>query len=161
MAKRFLFAVLAAALLAGCAALKPPAASGDAGAQGAGAAATAAPTSALGNWLSPAAAYPAICMTMAAGGELRFSGGFTFYNPSRWVLDGARSELRIELGGTLPFPAESAQYQIKQRPASLARIEPAARALVYHVTPSTESIELGGFVFYRKPSCDIPQTARR
>ena len=161
MATRFLFAVVAGALLAACAPLKPPAATVAAGAASAAAQSGAIAAAAAGSWLSPAAAYPAICMTLAAGGELQFTGGFTFYNPGRWAVDSAKSELRIELGGSMPFPAESAHYQIKQRPASLARIEPARRTLVYKMTPATESIELGGFVFYRKPSCDGANSAKR
>ncbi|MDC8756162.1 hypothetical protein [Janthinobacterium fluminis] len=114
-----------------------------------------------GAWFNPPAEFPGICMTLAPGGELRFAGGFTFYHPSRWSYDSARSELRIELGGTIASPAESANYQLEHHQGNLLRVEAAKRALVYRVTASTESIQLGGFVFYRNLACETGKAAQR
>ncbi|WP_317205209.1 hypothetical protein [Janthinobacterium sp.] len=134
-----LFVVLIAALLAACAAVesKKP---GD---------------ELAGTWFNPSAEFPAMCMTFAPGGTLGFAGGFVFYNPGRWFFDSARAELRIELGGSMPFPAEAARQQIQRRAGNLLRAEPAHRALVYRLTPATETLELGGFVFYRKLACEL------
>lgn len=131
--------LLIAALLAGCAAVDGKKA-GDALA---------------GSWFNPSAEFPAMCMTLAPGGTLGFAGGFVFYNPGRWSFDSARSELRIELGGKMPFPAEAARQQIQRRAGNLLRAEPAQRALIYRLTPATDTLELGGFVFYRKLACDL------
>lgn len=141
--------LLACAALAGCTSMQPPPPI---------VSAAGAPAAI---WYSPPADFPGICLTLAPGGELRFTGGFEFFNPGRWSLDNAAGELRIELGGTAPFPAEAAKDQLKRRPGKLLRIDAAHRGLVYGVTPATASIEFGGFVFYRKLACDnVPQQPR-
>lgn len=144
--KRYGSVLLACAVLAGCSAMKPqPGAAG-------------APSA---TWYSPPADFPGICLTLAPGGELRFDGGFGFFSPGRWTFDKTAGELRLELGGTAPFPFDAAKDQLKRRPGKLLRIDAAQRGLVYGVTPATESIEFGGFVFYRKLACaPLPQQQR-
>lgn len=115
--------------------------------------ASVAPAATSTTWFSPPGDFPGICMTLASGGQLSFAGGFGFYNPGRWSLDEAGAELRLELGGSAPFPAESAKYQMKHRPGSLLGIDETKRRLSYRLKPETASIELGGFVFYRKLAC--------
>lgn len=107
-------------------------------------------------WFSPPAEFPGICLTLAGSGALEFAGGFTFYNPGHWTYDAATAQLRIELGGKQPFPLEQAQQQLKHahKSGALLRIDAAKRTLVYSVDPATESLALGGFVFYRKLACN-------
>jgi hypothetical protein len=114
---------------------------------------TAATGSPAGAWFSPPAEYPGICMTLAPGGALQFAGGYAFFNPGRWTYDDASSELRIELGGSAPMPpaAQPSRQLVKQ--GALLRTDEGKRQLVYRVTPETESIDLGGFVFYRRTGC--------
>ena len=110
-------------------------------------------TPALGAWFNPPAEFPGICMNFGADGQLEFRGGFVFFNPGRWWYDSAGAELRIELGGTAPFPAELAKNQVRRRPASLLRFDAARRTLVYRLDPGTEALDFGGFSFYRKLAC--------
>lgn len=132
--------VLSAVLLAACQTAQPPVTPAAAG---------------IGTaWFSPPAEFPGICLTLAGSGALEFAGGFTFYNPGHWTYDAAAAELRIELGGKQPFPLEQAQQQLKKKAGALLRIDAAKRTLVYAVTPATESLALGGFVFYRKLACN-------
>lgn len=140
--------MLAGAVLAGCGSMPAQPVAGAGGAPSA-------------TWFSPPADFPGICLTLAPGGELRFSGGFGFFNPGRWSFDGTAGELRLELGGTAPFPAEAAKDQLKRRPGKPLRSDAAQRSLVYSVRPLTETIEFGGFVFYRKLPCDTASRQQR
>lgn len=148
MKKRWLstaLPVLGGMLLAACQTAPPPVMPAAAGIGAAGIGVV---------WFSPPADFPGICLTLAGSGTLEFAGGFTFYNPGRWTYDAAAAQLRIELGGKQPFPLEQAQQQLKKKAGALVRIDAAKRALVYAVGPATESLTLGGFVFYRKLACD-------
>ncbi len=128
-------ALAAAALLAGCA---------TGGRQGA---------AEVASWYSPPAEYPGICMRLMADGALRFDGGFDFFNPGRWSQDSGAAELRLRLGGAGAFPAALVNEQLKQHAGGLLRADAAQRTLVYRMGPATQSLALGGFVFYRKPAC--------
>ena len=108
---------------------------------------------AVGTWYSPPAEFPGICMTLRDGGQVQFAGGFTYFNPSRWSFDPAEKELRIVLGGGEPFPLAVVQDQMAHNPGGLIRFDARQRVLVYSVTPLTETIGVGGFVFFRKLAC--------
>jgi hypothetical protein len=116
----------------------------------------AIPAGPAGSWYSPPAEYPGICMTLAPDGALWFAGGYAFFNPGRWSFDNASAELRLELGGKAPLPAiaqATRQQGDHKLQGTLLRTDEASRTLVYRVTPETEAIDIGGFVFYRKPGC--------
>lgn len=157
-------AALLCAALAACASLKPAATPASGAAAPSAAAAPTAPkpssaapsaadAAALGTWFSPPADYPGICMTLEPGGALNFAGGFAFFNPGRWSYDGAAAELRLQLGGATPLPAELLAPAAQPGAGAPLRMDAGARALVYRVTPATEAITVGGFVFYRKQAC--------
>lgn len=111
-----------------------------------------------GEWFSPPAEYPGICLHLAPDGTLAFEGGFAFFNPGRWRYDSAAGELRIELGGATPIPPVLAAESATAAGASMAlRVETAQRALVYRVAPGAEAIDVAGFVFYRKLACPAKQ----
>jgi len=107
----------------------------------------------VASWYSPPAEYPGICMRLMADGKLRFDGGFDFFNPGHWSQDSGAAELRLRLGGTAPFPAQLVSEQLKQHEGGLLRADAAQRTLVYRVGPATQTLALGGFVFYRQPAC--------
>ena len=138
MVKRWGGATLLLLALAGCGSMQPPGA--------------AAPQE-VGTWYSPPAEFPGICMTLSNDGQVRFAGGFAYFNPGRWSFDATEQELRIELGGREPFPLAVVQDQMARNPAGLVRFDASRRALVYSVTPLTQTIGLGGFVFFRKLAC--------
>ncbi|MES2741415.1 MAG: hypothetical protein V4754_10750 [Pseudomonadota bacterium] len=108
------------------------------------------------SWFSPPAAYPGVCMRLMSNGELRFAGGFAFFNPGRWRYDAGTAQLSVELGGAAPLPpalADPANSTAAPNSASLLRVDPARRAVLYTVRPDTEAIGLGGLVFYRTLPC--------
>lgn len=153
------------AALAGCAPLTPPAGSLPAGtvpvpsaspaaAPPAVLASPAPPAQVAGQWYSPPAEYPGICLHLAPDGTLAFAGGFAFFNPGHWRYDSAAGELRIELGGATPIPPALAAGQPGARGAAAPlRVETAQRALVYRIAPAAEAIDVAGFVFYRQLAC--------
>ncbi len=135
-----LCALSAGLALAGCGLLKP---------------APDAPALAQ-SWFSPPAAYPGVCMRLMRDGELRFAGGFAFFNPGRWRYDADAARLSLELGGAGPLPPELADPSnstAAPNSAALLRVDPARRALVYAVQPGTEAIGVAGLVFYRALPC--------
>jgi hypothetical protein len=108
---------------------------------------------AVGTWFSPPAEFPGICMTLEKSGQVQFEGGFTYFNPGRWAYNAAEAELHITLGGGKPFPLDVVKDQMTRNPGGLVRYDAAGRELVYSVTPLTQTIGLGGFVFFRKLPC--------
>ena len=108
----------------------------------------------VATWYSPPAQYPGICMRLMADGGMHFDGGFGFFNPGHWAYDGAATELRLHLGGTEPFPSQLVNEQLMQQVGGLVRADAVKRTLVYRVGPATDTLELGGFVFYRNLACD-------
>jgi hypothetical protein len=133
-------ALLAGALLAGCGSMGPQKSPGR--------------PAQVASWYSPPADYPGICMRLMADGGLHFDGGFDFFNPGQWSLDNGAAELRLRLGGTEPFPAQLVNEQLKQHAGGLLRADAAKRTLVYRVKPETQTLALGGFVFYRQLGCE-------
>jgi hypothetical protein len=105
-----------------------------------------------GTWYNPGGESPPICMRFVSDGKLLFSGGFVFFNPSKWEFTEAKEELTIYLGGTAAFPAKSAESQFNLR-RSIERFDEKSRSLVYSFNSSVERLEFLGFFFYRRP-CD-------
>ena len=139
------------ALLAGCAGLVGQGA-GKAGLQMPG---KAAPDSGdvAATWYNPPSEFPGICLTQFKDGRLRFDGGFAFFNPGRWSYDPATAELRLDLQ---PWPNLASAHANKSLHKHLLRVEADKNALVYGVKADTQTIGIGGFVFYR----DLPCPAR-
>jgi len=105
----------------------------------------------IGTWHSRAGEYADMCMTFFENGTLRFSVGFTHYNPSRWKYHENAGEVTIVLGGKANFLAEVAQFQLEHRPKTIVRFDPKKRELVYPLNQNTKSIDFGGFIYYREP----------
>lgn len=139
------------ALLAGCAGMMGQGA-GKAGLQMPG---KAAPENGdvAATWYNPPSEFPGICLTQFKDGRLRFDGGFAFFNPGRWSYDPATAELRLDLQ---PWPNLASAHANKSLHKHLLRVEADKNALVYGVNAVTQSIGIGGFVFYR----DLPCPAR-
>lgn len=89
-------------------------------------------------------------MTLKPDGTLQFAGGFAFFNPAHWQY--ADAQLRIELGGATPLPP-AGPPAAGPATGKLLRVDAGKRTLVYHVTPETDALDLGGFMFYRKLAC--------
>ena len=105
-------------------------------------------------WYNPPSEFPGICLTQFKDGRLRFDGGFAFFNPGRWSYDPATSELRLDLQ---PWPNLASAHANKALHKNLLRVEADKNALVYSVTADTNTIGIGGFVFYR----DIPCSGKK
>ena len=136
------------ALLAGCTGLMGQGA-GKAGLQMPG---KAAPDSGevAATWYNPPSEFPGICLTQFKDGRLRFDGGFAFFNPGRWSYDPASSELRL---GLQPWPNLASAHANASLQKNLLRVEADKNALVYSVKADTNTIGIGGFVFYRDIPC--------
>ena len=136
------------ALLAGCAGMMGQGA-GKAGLQMPG---KAAPENGdvAATWYNPPSEFPGICLTQFKDGRLRFDGGFAFFNPGRWSYDPASSELRLDLQ---PWPKLASAHANAALHKNLLRVEADKNALVYSVRADTQTIGVGGFVFYRDMPC--------
>ena len=136
------------ALLAGCTGMLGQG-SGKAGLQMPG---KAAPQSGdvAATWYNPPSEFPGICLTQFKDGRLRFDGGFAFFNPGRWSYDPASSELRLDLQ---PWPKLASAHANAALHKNLLRVEADKNALVYSVRADTQTIGVGGFVFYRDMPC--------
>jgi hypothetical protein len=119
---------------------------------GAAAARQASPE-AFGVWQYPASAFPAMCLVFQADGELRFQGGFLFFNPARWEQGANAGTLRLTLGGSLPFPFEAPGRLQGAAAGTIVAVLPGERVLVYRMAPDTEALDFGGFRFYRQGRC--------
>ena len=100
-------------------------------------------------WYNPPSEFPGICLTQFKDGRLRFDGGFAFFNPGRWSYDAALAELRLEVQ---PRPDLASSHAYKKAASNLLRVE-GNNALVYGVKADTQTIGIGGFVFYRDMPC--------
>ena len=101
-------------------------------------------------WYNPPSEFPGICLTQFKDGRLRFDGGFAFFNPGRWSYDPASSELRLDLQ---PWPKLASAHANASLHKNLLRVEADKNALVYSVRADTQTIGVGGFVFYRDMPC--------
>ena len=137
------------ALLAGCAGMLGQGSGGKAGLQMPG---KAAPVNGevAATWYNPPSEFPGICLTQFKDGRLRFDGGFAFFNPGRWSYDPASSELRLDLQ---PWPKLASAHANAALHKNLLRVEADKNALVYSVRADTQTIGVGGFVFYRDMPC--------
>lgn len=107
----------------------------------------------LGVWEYPASEFPAMCIAFLPNGELRFQGGFLFFNPGRWESDSKDGTVRMTLGGASPFPFAIPGRQPVHRAGSMVSAIPNQRILVYRLSANSESLEFAGFIFYRKATC--------
>lgn len=136
------------ALLAGCTGMMGK----DAGQAGLQMPGKAAPENGevAATWYNPPSEFPGICLTQFKDGRLRFDGGFAFFNPGRWSYDPATSELRLDLQ---PWPKLASAHANAALHKNLLRVEADKNALVYGVRADTQTIGVGGFVFYRDMPC--------
>ena len=136
------------ALLAGCTGMMGK----DAGKAGLQMPGKAAPENGevAATWYNPPSEFPGICLTQFKDGRLRFDGGFAFFNPGRWSYDPASSELRLDLQ---PWPKLASAHANAALHKNLLRVEADKNALVYSVRADTQTIGVGGFVFYRDMPC--------
>lgn len=136
------------ALLAGCTGMMGK----DAGKAGLQMPGKAAPENGevAATWYNPPSEFPGICLTQFKDGRLRFDGGFAFFNPGRWSYDPATSELRLDLQ---PWPKLASAHANAALHKNLLRVEADKNALVYGVRADTQTIGVGGFVFYRDMPC--------
>ena len=111
---------------------------------------TAADAAVAATWYNPPSEFPGICLTQFKDGSLRFDGGFAFFNPGRWSYDPASSELRLDLQ---PWPKLASAHANAALHKNLLRVEADKNALVYSVRADTQTIGVGGFVFYRDMPC--------
>lgn len=107
----------------------------------------------LGVWEYPASEFPTMCIAFLPDGELRFRGGFLFFNPGRWEGNGNDGTVRMTLGGASPFPFRAPREQLAHRVGTMVSAIPDQRVLVYRLSADTTSLEFGGFIFYRKAAC--------
>lgn len=101
-------------------------------------------------WYNPPSEFPGICLTQFKDGRLRFDGGFAFFNPGRWSYDAPTSELRLDLQ---PWPKLASAHANAALHKNLLRVDADKNALVYSVRADTQTIGVGGFVFYRDMPC--------
>lgn len=107
----------------------------------------------IGVWEYPASEFPTMCIVLLPHGELRFQGGFLFFNPGRWEKNPRDGTLRMTLGGASPFPFGAPRRHSSYAAGTVVTAIPDQRVLVYQLTPNSASLEFAGFVFYRKATC--------
>ena len=107
----------------------------------------------LGVWEYPASEFPAMCIAFLPDGELRFQGGFLFFNPGRWESEAIDGTVRMTLGGASPFPFAIPRRQPGHPAGTMVTAIPHRRILVYRLNANSASLEFAGFIFYRKTSC--------
>ena len=114
----------------------------------------------VGIWRNPPSHTEEMRLTFCPGGELEFTGGFVFFNPSKWQQDVLQQELRITLGGT-KWLREALQWQLENRPLTLRGFNEESRTLVYPFDRSTETLDFGGYVFFRELGSDVARRLTR
>ena len=107
----------------------------------------------LGVWEYPASEFPTMCIAFLPNGELRFQGGFLFFNPGRWERSSQDGTVRMTLGGAAPFPFAIPRRQPVHPTGSMVTAIPHQRILVYRLDANSASLEFAGFIFYRKATC--------
>ena len=107
----------------------------------------------LGVWEYPASEFPTMCIAFLPEGELRFHGGFLFFNPGRWKKSANDGTVQLQLGGASPFPFAIPGRQLAHRVGGMVSAIPGQRVLVYRIDADTASIDFAGFIFYRKAAC--------
>ena len=110
---------------------------------------------ALGVWEYPASEFPSMCIAFLPDGELRFQGGFLFFNPGRWERNSKDGTVRITLGGAVPFPFNVPRRHREHPVGTMVAAIPNQRILVYHLSADSASLEFAGFIFYRKATCAV------
>ena len=104
-------------------------------------------------WEYPASEFPTICMIFKSDGTLQFRGGLLVFNGGTWKRDRESSVTSIVVGGSAPLQMDAIKEQSSGRTAAPTAYDPTTRTLRYRITPSTESLQFAGFVFYRKAQC--------
>ena len=118
------------------------------------------PTTPVGVWRHPPSHTEEMWLIFCRAGKLEFYGGFLFLNPSTWQYDPHRQELRVVLGGTMPL-VETFQYQLKHRPYTLLAIIEESRTVVFQFDKSRDTLDFGGYVFFREGDSEVARGLTR
>lgn len=105
------------------------------------------------SWFNDGTEHPSMCITFAPDGELKFKGGFVYYNPARWKKVEGLNQIEITLGGKSSFPTDALDYQLAHRPGSGLLGYDAKRRLLRYEIGIAAPIDFAGFYFYRQKSC--------
>ncbi len=105
-------------------------------------------------WENPGSEFPTMCMILKSDGRLYFVGGFRFFNPSKWRLGNHPGSIVVTLGGTAPFPTESAKSALTLHSRAVASFDESTRELEFTGTMAPDAfLSVGGFNFIRSATC--------